>query len=839
MHRVQPATLFIAFYQYNRSTEIALMATSLDLNLITIARQGGQELAELPGLSIAMPPRRPARSRGDDRLVMYLSLSGNAPLSEGRLEQVLSALAKKYYETPGSVTAALRAAAEALNQHLLDRNVGSAGSGLQSYGLLAMVVLRGEQLYLARSGEVQAFWINAAQVQHIYEPEITERGLGLKRPAPLHFFQATPQAGDTLLLARRPSPTWGPATLAGLHGQGPEGIRRRLPGRSEPELEAVVLQARPGSGKVTLLRLPPTPSAELRSEPLAAETLASAAVASPAVAPEPAQPPDLAAPDLAAPDLAAPDLATATALAAAGLADAVPPVAASSAAAPQAEVLATLPPEAAHAPTAEPFVTPAQATTAEQPPPPVAPAAAAPTVAAPAPPRARPQRPARQGFSLSRLFAEALLGLAMVMDSFKRGLSVTWSRVSPKRPEAEAEAQLSTGSMAAISILVPLVVVGLASVVYLASGREDQFQSYFDKARESALQAVNQPDPLAQNTLWQSTLEYLDQAENYRLTSDSQGLRSQAQLALDQLNLVQRVEYRSAIIGGLPEDSQITRILVVGGDLYLLDSVTGSVTRALDTSSLDYEVDLGFQCSPTYSPLPGFGAIIDIAPSTSTAEGAVLVGIDAKGNVMRCFLDQAPEVGSLTRPPAATNWGNLAGMTVDIDLGHIYVLDPPDNAVWVYWYGRIDQEPQYFFGNVAPNVQDVIDLAVNRYDLYLLHADGRTTWCVFSELIVAPTTCNDPSPYIDYRPGRENTTFYPPSPFTQILYVPPPDPSLYYLEPTLQSIYHFSLRSLGFQKQFQPAVTLPGGPATAFAVSNFDRLLFLAAGSQVYSGEMP
>jgi hypothetical protein len=83
-------------------------------------------------------------------------------------------------------------------------------------------------------------------------------------------------------------------------------------------------------------------------------------------------------------------------------------------------------------------------------------------------------------------------------------------------------------------------------------------------------------------------------------------------------------------------------------------------------------------------------------------------------------------------------------------------------------------------------MEDVIDLAVDKSDLYLLHEDGHVTLCTFSELGVSPTRCTDPFPYVDSRPGREGLILIPDSPFTQIHATQPPDPSLYLLEPTLK-----------------------------------------------------
>ena len=54
---------------------------TLDLTLSPLYRINGQEIASLPGLLVQYPPRNPARGREQDRLVVYLLLTGTAVFS--------------------------------------------------------------------------------------------------------------------------------------------------------------------------------------------------------------------------------------------------------------------------------------------------------------------------------------------------------------------------------------------------------------------------------------------------------------------------------------------------------------------------------------------------------------------------------------------------------------------------------------------------------------------------------------------------------------------------------------------------------------------------------------
>ncbi|UCD42954.1 MAG: hypothetical protein JSV69_04955, partial [Chloroflexota bacterium] len=80
------------------------MGDSIDLLILPLVRTGGKELPSVPGLHVASPPRKVARFRKRDRLVLHLHLDGNAPLPPEQVEQLLTNLANSYYQTAGTVT---------------------------------------------------------------------------------------------------------------------------------------------------------------------------------------------------------------------------------------------------------------------------------------------------------------------------------------------------------------------------------------------------------------------------------------------------------------------------------------------------------------------------------------------------------------------------------------------------------------------------------------------------------------------------------------------------------------------------------------------------------------
>ncbi len=222
------------------------------------------------------------------------------------------------------------------------------------------------------------------------------------------------------------------------------------------------------------------------------------------------------------------------------------------------------------------------------------------------------------------------------------------------------------------------------------------------------------------------------------------------------------------------------------------------------------------------------------------ASTAILIGLRSDGTLLECEPGATPFEEGLAPPPS----GWRAPKAFAFYLGDTYILDAQANAVWIYRNSDFTQQPRLFFNQQIPPMQDVIDLAVNQDDLYLLHQDGHVTLCTFSGLEVASTACIEPLPYIDRRPGREGQFLIPSSPFIEINATFPPDPSLYLLEPTSQTLYHFSLR-LAYQRQlrplnpFIPRASNAPAPATAFTLSPDHRMVFMAFGNEVLYAGMP
>ena len=416
------------------------MSKTLDLNLIPVACFAGNDQTQFVGLQAADPPRRTARGRGADRLVLYLGVVGNAPLPPAKQERLLADLAELYFQTAGSVTSGMRAVARALNESLLDRNLQLSNSGRQGIGLLTQFVLREDQAYLGLSGPVSVFLIAAQDTQEFYDPTMEGKGLGQSRTPLISYHQTRLQERDTLILAAQPGSEWNPVVLAGLYGQGPQSLRRKLFPQNI-DVHAVLIQARPGKGKFYVLR------------PQASVTDQSVAELEDQPAPQTESPGSDTPPGIAvAPMVAISGEAPVQAALPGTQADPEP---------------ASQAPEEFEATVAEPgFV--AMDTTSD-------------LEKSTSPRRSRPD------FSpVGRALAAVGLPILNAFQKVGEGIGALLERLIPEG--------LSSSVMAFIAIAVPVVVVTVASVTYSQLGRSARFEALYMQAEQKAAEALAQED---------------------------------------------------------------------------------------------------------------------------------------------------------------------------------------------------------------------------------------------------------------------------------------------------------------------------------------------------------
>lgn len=793
---------------------------SLDLTLTPLYRIRGQEAPALPGLLALTPPRKTARGREQDRLVLYLLLNGNAPLSSAEYAKLAGDAGALFHQTPGPLTSAMRATAGALNQALMERNLSTSGRGQYAIGWLALLALREAQCTLLLSGPMHAFFLGQ-EARHIHEPALSGKGLGVGQTAPHYFTQTTLAANDRILLTGKVPAAWD-STLAAPGSASLEATRRRLLTLTAEDLHSVLMQVTPGAGGLSVLAHSAPPPAEsapvtpLPAAPTESLPLVEAAESTPEPEPYPAH---TVEPSAYAIPAAPPPQATPRPLSASDFPASIPR------ARPRVEPAPVAEPSAIMQENPQPEAEPAGAETP--------------------PARLRRRRPStpREPSEFARKSARAILG---GVEGWRRGarkLDEGARKFLPRLlpgDEAGQSRPLPDATALFLALVIPLVIATVGIFAYFRYGVSQQYDTYMAQAYNARAQAASLPDPLMQSDAWNEVLLNVDKAEAYDKTPETRLLRDEANASLDRLQGILRLSFQTAI-GNLPGNVEISRLAATEFDLYMLDAKTGEVLHASSSNnSRAFQLDTNFNCKPGQYGAYTVGPLVDILalPVVNMANANVL-GVDANGNLLYCSNDdQVPQARPLPAPN--TNWGKIKAFTMDS--GNLYVLDAPSRAVWVYngKDGEFTDLPYFFFGSQIPEIQDGIDLAARSDELYILHAGSRISKCSYSRLDVRPTTCQDLT-LVNPFPTLRNVDLFSQANITQMVYnAALPDATLLLLGADIPAVLRLAPGSLELQNQFRPvAGNLRPGGIGAMTISP-DHVLYLAVGDQVYfSKDMP
>ena len=844
------------------------MAT-FDLNILPIHRVNGQDSADLPGLLAVTPPRKAARGREKDNLVVHLMLSGNAVFSAAELEGLNASAAGAFYQSPGSLTSAMRKVAETINTALLQRNLSTSGRGQYALGFLTLAAIREAQCTLLLCGPTHAVWVGEGGLRHIHDPALSGKGLGSSQNYQTYFSQVELHANDLLALCGKFPKDWEADLLNERPSTSMDAVYRKLT-FTRGDLNAALIQSKSGHGTITILRPEVSPA---RSQPAPVPVIH-----------EPEEPESFDAPadeaDVEETPVAAPpvsfeseepeepegqSVASITEEELDRLADLGAHLVQPSAYAipPQPEEVTPPTPEPLLASTATP-------STPRNFPPSIPRAKSAepksqPVIIPATPVRSQPEpedveeepdtttEPAQVKAEKPDAHAEATRQMAKAMVSgiqtgrrLNERIGDFLRRFIPRLlPGAEAEDEsqqqrmffVPTYVMVVIAILIPLMFATIGSVVYLSIGQSVQYDELFAQARTEAQRAVSETDPARQREAWQNVLSLLDRADTYRQPEESKQLRTQAQSNYDNLMGIIRLEFLPAFTNGLGGSTQVSRMAASESDLYMLDAERGNILHAAFTGR-SLELDGTFNCQPGSYAGYEVGTLVDLlALPKANSIGASVLGIDATGNLLYCKPGQVPQALSLAALPN-TNWGRITAFA--LDNGNLYVLDATSRSVWVFVGkdGLFNDTPYFYFSTQIPNTIDTaIDLSVSGDDLYLLHADGHISTCIYSRIEQTPTKCTDPAVIQDPFPAHQGINIFADTNFTQMALTSPPTPVILLLDAKNQGVFRFSPRTLELLNQirsntgegnpFQP------GPVGAMTVSP-NYVLYLAIGNQVY-----
>ncbi len=802
----------------------------LDLYIFPIHLAGGKELADLPGLVASSAPRRVLRNRAGDMLAALLTLPSKNILTEEAQQEMLLHLSATYFSTPGSVTSGLRAAAEQINTFILGSNQFDSPAGRPNVGVLNLAVIHGNTLYLLHTGPTHTLVVSSDGVSDFVDLEGAGRGLGVSSTITPRYFTTTVREGDMVLLCPSPPTTWTTTFLGGSSRLTLDQFRRRLLAQSPFNMTAAVAQVQSGRGEVHRLRprIPQEPMpADQYSQP-EKEPTGQSAPEFQTYGTEPEQEPVevsfeiredgpiIPPPSIKLPEETSPVVSFET--------DPVWSVNKNESPAQEtASVYETVPERIE---TTETVAVPGEPGEGGEP---EDGFRTIPANELPGPQTAAPETP-----FLDKL-AEIAQKLAGLPARLKPEIKPRVVKINPVKTDPSGSIAAST--LLFIALVVPVIVVFIATNVYTRSGRGEQRTNYLIEAQAHALQAAGQVDPEAQRSGWTQSLYFVTKAEEYGRTEETRFLRKQAQDALDNLDNIIRLPVQEAVPDSIPSSVNIVEMAASSTDVFALDSNQGRVLRFALTGN-GYALDPNFQCGPGPSGGKLVGPLIDIAPlPVNNQYKASVMGMDAGGNLLYCIPGKAPLSTTLAAP--ATNWGKISAFTVEGSA--LLILDAPSNAVWrVVGDGvGFPNQPHLFFDREIPELGDVIDLVMYQDDLLLLRKNGLVTRCTFNNFGGSPTRCQDPAGYGD-RNGDPIPMFTDVQ-FIQLATVPPPDPSIYIMDINGPTIYHFSLRlNLHSRLRFQTLdeYSLPDQPVTAFAVAS-NRVAWIALGNRVFYTPLP
>ncbi len=741
-----------------------------DLFVNTLNLTGGKEAAGLPNFLVTAAPRRSARGREADLLGILLTFSGSAPMSAEQLRELLEQLGARYFATPGTVTAAMRAAAEALNNFILNRNLRSAGEGWRATGMLNLAVVRRGLLYLGQAGSTRAILINSGGVRTFFDTEAAAQPLGTSRAPLIRYSQMEIQPGDLLVLCANPPAIWSEELLKSATRLSLDVLKRRLIQDAGSGLQFALIQPGPGRGRIIPRRWSALegqqPTREAAVPPRSAAAL-----------------PDRPAPPASSPPPFDEDLEEATSGAAA--------------------------------------------------PPPSAPPASAVRAAPPS-----PRQPSPHAARAARAVIQSASGASAVWGKIKSALGRLGMRMLPG--SAEKPAGLSSGAAWFITIAIPLVVVAMATTIYLRTGRGEQQRVYLAQANQFAVQAQTTDDPALRRNSWLQAQYWLERAEQFGISDQTRAARLQIESALDSLDGVSRLELSLAMNDTFPQPVQISRMAFSGQDLYVLDDRSGAVFRLISTN-IGFVLDKSFTCGPGQMGALTIAPLIDLAPlEINNALNAAVVALDANGILLYC--GPGTDTRAVMLPSPMIGWGKLKLMTLNRDVMH--VLDAEKNALWRYDgdRGQFDNPPGPFFsGQVPARFDTFVDMVINAGELFLLRDSGELVQCTYSTVpAIKDGGCRDPAALTDARQGEtRSVTRFENALFTRLALSANRD-SIYVLDSQNNAIYRFSLK-LNLDRvlvmRMQDGTSLAGMTPTAFAAAP-GNIFYIAFGDTIYQAQV-
>lgn len=832
-----------------RLAHIEYFAMSLEADVAYLHLIDGIRQPDVPpGFAVRAAPRRCARGRDRDLLLLGLYLDSAPP-------SIIDLTAEVFFGTPGSITAALRATVVAVNNKLLElnrlapdsNNRGLATTGASLSGGLTCAVLRENELYVAQSGPGQIVIVHPRAVERFPETSREAQLLGLGGSPDVQYFHTNVAPADYVLLTRKAPEGWESKSIATLSNTGLESAIARLTRLAGKEAAAMIARlategAAPVKTRPAAISAAPVTTAARGTPPLRVELPPTAGLSTAETEANEAE----AVAETEAAMIASPAESLKSSLA--GIISRV---------------------RASPAMGEPEFDQPTGVELAERASENLLGAAEA-TKFAPAEPAVRTQSEANpqalggpeleaddeepesrfnprewlaaSGERLKNWFLN--LPLRRAEASLKRGSSSLGGSLSGAGgnlvrrvlPEG-ADLYISNSTFLAVAILVPIIIALVVATIYIQRGRNTEFSNYLTAAKLEAAQARTKANPLEAKPHWINTLNLLSEAETILPgQAEAATLRAEARAAVDAVESIQRLNFEPLVPGGFGQNADLTEIVVNGNEVYTLDGAQKQVYRIVLTEADKYTIDRGFKCGAGPVGTYNISQIVDIAwlNTPNIVNKPALLAMDADGDLMYCKPDgSAPEASQLTPPD--TGW--RSPKAVEIFADRLYVFDPGANEIWLYDRvgGVFSERPKNYFSQ-TPDLATAVSFTIAQGRVYVLRTDGRLMTCD-RDANTLQTSCIENTEYVDARPGRANgdrlgDMVAPAS----LFYDPPPEPSLYVLDQGLGGVYQLSLQVV-LQRVQKPEAAF-AGPINAVAIGP-NKEVFAAVGNVVYWARRP
>lgn len=712
---------------------------------------------EFPGFLVMESPRNAARHRKGDILAALLHIDGKLKPQKADYQEILTDIARVFFETQGSLTRAIQTSFDHANQLFHNQNIDRSGEGIISEGSLNLTVLHKGWIFMGHYGRVASFHIAPELFETLGKATVKNEALGQTKRIQPRFSQCEINPEDLIILCSEPPQFWTVENLSGSVSMSMPSLRDRLLSQVDDPFEALVIRCAAGSGRAIAgewfegqdeeKNLSPDPF-PIPDELVEEENLVTVFDEDQESLKDDTE---NHANELTHDNVESNSFSASDAL---------------------LEQIEEIP------------ISLGQTEGADF--------------------SQKSFYPKNSVNPMLLLIAQSWIKSKTLIARFRLFFSRTKGRFTKK--ETRIQTEKSPIIPLFLVLILPLALILSSLSKYSRTGKNEQFMTYFSQAQEIFELAEKEKNGTKKHGYWEQTLQLVAQAEQFNVTRESRLLYEQAQFLMDEMDLAARLDFRPALTSFFPDGIVISRIKSSYSGIFLLDETSGSILRVYLNPKGFYEIDDTFKCQPGTYGLETVTKLIDFITLPANDENYRIMAIDEKGNLLYCRTNDRTDSRTLAAPEGG--WGKITALGYDQDV--IYVLDSEKSAIWMY-AGRNPSKPDVataagivfadtpkkFFDEDIPDLKGAIDVAVNQQEMLILHQDGHMTLCRYSaQKEIRLTECQDPAPYTDNRIGRDNKKpwIFLDSEFTMMQDTKLPNLSVFILETSEPAVYQFSFQ---------------------------------------------